>query len=181
MVYTGIYFHHSQHTLSGIRTTGSISGFPTVRGTAGTGVFGEYFTRKCCGISRFDTLGSILWIHSEYSIICPSVIPLTHSQYSQYFGRQYYCSTLSTCSTTCTRSSEHTRNICDAGCCSCFCCCCCCCPSCASAVDVPPSPAASEKAPTMLTRYSTAYLLDSTLYNKQQYYSCTHDTVNTIM
>ena len=139
-------------------------------------LLGQYFTRVLCSISRFDTLD----ILSVLAVI----------------GLQYNCShtpstrSISAASTTAilsvvaarnkyTRYPEHTWNFCcDAGCYSC--CSCCCCPSGESAVDVPPSPAASEGVP-MLARFATVCLFNSsTLYNKQQYYCCTPDTtVNT--
>ena len=55
--------------------------------------YSEYFTRVCCSISRFDTLAILSTRSSWPSVV---VVLLIYSQYSQYFGWQYYCNTLST-------------------------------------------------------------------------------------
>ena len=87
LVYTGVCFQHSQCTRTGFHTilwstTGSISGFPSVRGTAGIVWLGECFTRICCSISSFDTLDILstrsIW-PSEFSSTA-HILPLsTHS------------------------------------------------------------------------------------------------------
>ena len=91
LVYTGICFQHSQYSLSGFHTTGSISVFPTVRGTAGIQCYSESILLEHAAVFP----GSILWITSEYSQYLAFssmvvVVLLTYSQYSQYFSRQYY-------------------------------------------------------------------------------------------
>ena len=72
----GIYMRRTRS----IYSFGS-SGIPTVRGTAGTVVLGEYFTRICCSISRFDNLDIFLSARN----IWPSVVVAVLLTYWEYF------------------------------------------------------------------------------------------------
>ena len=90
--YTGIYSQHWQYTLSGFHATGSISGFPIVRGTAGTALLGECFTRIYCSISGLDRCSGDTLQYSQYLALSSTahILPVlavsrtTHTRVLQY-------------------------------------------------------------------------------------------------
>ena len=105
-------------------TLRSISGLPSVRGTAG--IQYQYVARR---VFHSSMLQYFQLPYSGYTLSprhnWPPVVLLTYSQYSLYYGLQYTPKlSVLAARKKCTRYSENTWNICcDAGCCSCGSCC----------------------------------------------------------